>query len=90
MDNKTLYSKLLKDPTAQLIVAIEELAELQKELTKTLRGHQNTQHILEEIVDVEIMLEQLKLLFSLSQEDINIQKELKLKRVEQRLKQNNL
>ena len=90
MDSKTLYSKLLKDPTAQLIVAIEELAELQKELTKTLRGHQNTQHILEEIVDVGIMLEQLKILFAFQEEDINIQKELKLKRVEQRLKQNNL
>ena len=47
----------------QVIVAIEELSELQKELTKFLRGQADERHINEEMADVEIMLEQLKLMF---------------------------
>ena len=43
----------------QLIVALEELAELQKEITKTLRGQGRREAVLEEISDVRIMLEQL-------------------------------
>ena len=43
----------------QLIVALEELAELQKEITKTLRGQGRREAVLEEIADVRIMLEQL-------------------------------
>lgn len=48
----------------QVIVAIEELSELQKELTKFLRGQADERHINEEMADVEIMLEQLKLIFN--------------------------
>ena len=47
----------------QVVVAIEELSELQKELTKLLRGQADERHINEEMADVEIMLEQLKLMF---------------------------
>ncbi|WP_099192169.1 nucleoside triphosphate pyrophosphohydrolase family protein [Tepidibacter mesophilus] len=42
---------------AQLIVAIEELSELQKAITKYLRGKQH--NIEEEMEDVRIMLRQL-------------------------------
>lgn len=87
MTSLELYKVLLRNPDTQLIVAIEELAELQKELTKTLRGKSNISNLLEEVADVEIMLEQIKLLFGFKEEDINIKKEQKLKRVEQRLKQ---
>ena len=53
----------------QVIVAIEELAELQKELTKYLRAgyvsevHKDYSNILEEMADVSIMLNQLELIF---------------------------
>lgn len=47
----------------QVIVAIEELAELQKELTKWLRGKCNPAGLLEEMADVSIMLNQLQLIF---------------------------
>ena len=47
----------------QVIVAIEELAELQKELTKWLRGKCNPACLLEEMADVSIMLNQLQLIF---------------------------
>lgn len=44
----------------QVVVAIEELSELQKELCKLLRGKQDTEHIAEEIADVQIMLAQMQ------------------------------
>ena len=51
--------------TAQTVVAIEELSELQKELCKSLRFGANRQHIAEEIADVQIMLEQMMILYEL-------------------------
>lgn len=48
---------------SQLIMAMEEMAELTKELSKNIRGAKNTTAISEEIADVEIMLEQLKVIF---------------------------
>lgn len=49
----------------QRAVAIEELSELQKELCKSLRGQTDRQHIAEEIADVQIMLEQMMILYEL-------------------------
>ena len=49
----------------QMVVAIEELSELQKELCKYLRyglDAQRVENIAEEIADVEIMLEQVKIM----------------------------
>ena len=50
---------------AQQVVAIEELSELQKEITKNLRGKGDLDHMAEEIADVRIMLEQLMMAFDL-------------------------
>lgn len=48
---------------AQMIIAMEEMAELTKELSKFLRGAHNEDAIAEEIADVRIMLEQLEIMF---------------------------
>ena len=48
---------------SQVMIAIEEMSELTKELCKNGRGQENTTHIAEEIADVEIMLCQMKMLF---------------------------
>ena len=51
---------------AQVTMVFEEMAELQKELCKWLRGNTDAEEryrIAEEIADVEIMLAQMKLLF---------------------------
>ena len=47
----------------QVFVAIEELSELQKELTKWLRGKGTHDGLMEEMADVSIMLNQLELIF---------------------------
>lgn len=71
---------------SQKVVAIEELAELQKELTKDLRGKPNLQKIAEEMADVEIMLEQLELIYGVGLiQQKQVFKENKLKRLVERI-----
>lgn len=70
----------------QTIVAIEELAELQKELTKALRDKPNRKKITEEIGDVEIMIEQLKIIFNINDADLIEAKEGKFDRLRGLLK----
>lgn len=71
---------------SQKVVAIEELAELQKELTKDLRGKPNLQKIAEEMADVEIMLEQLELIYGVGLiQQKQVFKENKLKRLAERI-----
>ena len=78
---ENLYKELIaKYGMLQLIVAIEELSELQKELCKSLRDKTNIDNIIEEIADVEIMLEQVKLYFKIDDFNINNIKEQKLNR----------
>lgn len=65
--NKEVLKKALdKYGDMQMIVAIEELSELQKELTKHLRDKGNKTHIAEEVADVKIMIEQIEMYFGIS------------------------
>lgn len=67
-------------------VAIEEMAELTKEICKDFRGKGNREHILEEIVDVSIMLEQLQIMYGISTAEMFKVVGSKVKRLEERLK----
>lgn len=69
---------------SQLIICMEEMAELTKELSKNLRGQDNDLAIAEEVADVEIMLEQVKLMFDIHK-DVGRVKNEKLLRLEQRM-----
>ena len=83
MEKNELYKKLIaKYGMLQLIVAIEELSELQKELCKSLRDKTNIDNIIEEIADVEIMLEQMKLYFKIDNNKIDDIKNEKLNRTQ--------
>lgn len=68
----------------QLIVAVEEMSELTKEICKFNRGKVDIPAIAEEIADVSIMLEQLKLIFGCS-DDVTKQIDYKLKRLSERM-----
>ena len=50
----------------QKLIAIEEMAELQKAIVKHIRqeSEENINSVIEEIADVQVMLEQLKMIFS--------------------------
>ena len=73
-----LYSKMLHyyGSSHQMIVAIEEMAELQKEVTKFIRGDIRFDEICEEIADVEIMIEQLRFILNTK---LNEASEVKIK-----------
>ena len=68
----------------QITVAIEELSELQKELCKVLRGNMNIENVVEEIADVEIMIEQLRIMFN-ADRDIDKVKAQKIDRLKCRM-----
>ena len=71
---------------AQTKMVLEEMSELQKEICKRWRGKDNTREIAEEIADVEIMLDQLKLMHGI-QYEVSKFRVQKLKRLEQRLEE---
>lgn len=71
---------------SQVIVAIEEMSELTKELCKNGRGQENTTHIAEEIADVEIMLCQMKMLFDCAGQ-VETFRRHKLERLAERIKE---
>lgn len=87
IDEKEIYKQALEKwgHKSQVIMVFEEMAELQKELTKFLRGNWIGDNIAEEIADCEIMLDQMKLLFDI-EELVDMNKKYKLKRLAERVK----
>ena len=92
--NKINYSERCKTYTNamlafgeqnQLIVAVEELSECQKEICKILRGGEDYLHLAEEVADATIMLEQIRLMFNINDCVCNIMDE-KIKRLDDRVK----
>ena len=53
------------------VVCMEELAELQKEISKQIRGKGNKANLLEEIADVIISIELLKQMYGMTNGDIS-------------------
>lgn len=70
--------------TMQIVVMMEEMSELQKELCKYLRGKYWPANIAEEIADVEIMLEQMKMLLCCT-DDVRNERRRKVERLKKRL-----
>lgn len=71
---------------SQVMIAIEEMSKLTKELCKNGRGQENTTHIAEEIADVEIMLCQMVMLFDCSF-TVDKFRRYKLERLAERIKE---
>lgn len=87
-DRDQLYKKAFDKygSISQYTVAIEEMAELTKEIVKyVFKDGGNLNELLEEIADVEIMVEQLKLLTN-STHLIGAMKKIKLERLEVKIK----
>lgn len=75
----------------QVIKTVEELSELSQTLCKILTSKftddrsEIFENIFEEMADVEIMLEQCKMIFYKSEDKINDYKKKKIERLERRL-----
>jgi hypothetical protein len=83
MKRLDLYKELVRinGERHQNAVAMGELGELINELSKVLRGKGNNMHICEEIADVEIVLEQLKLMHDPTDTKVHMFKQFKLSRL---------
>lgn len=72
---------------AQLVVALEELSEAQKEICKFLRGKGDPEHLTEEIADAQIMLEQVQMLCGVDEAAVQEQMDSKIERLRGRIKE---
>ena len=67
-----------------LVICMEELSELQKEVSKLLRNKGDKIALTEEIADVLIGMEYVKIITGIEEEDINRAINVKLDRLEER------
>lgn len=65
-----------------LIIVMEELSELQKEISKGLRGKEDIDAILEEVADVSIGLDYIKMIYGIDDEMIRKAINVKMNRME--------
>lgn len=68
---------------AQINMVFEECGELLTALAQYLRGRVSNPEVVTEIADVQIMMEQMSVLFG--QQEVAIEKERKLERLKERL-----
>ena len=74
---------------SELIITVEELSELQKEVTKQLRNEGKMENLVEEMAEVYIVMEYLKLIFAINAEDIKTEIAFKIDRLMSRLGEEN-
>ena len=74
---------------AQKLMAIEEMSELTKEICKDFRGLLDREHLIEEMADVMIMLDQMLLLYKISGEEVGLMRIKKVERLKERLEKQN-
>lgn len=65
---------------SQKEMLFEEFVELQKEVCKELRGKGDKHHIEEELADVYVMLQQLQLIYGISDEKVELEVQKKIER----------
>lgn len=84
-EENELYKRMLdKFGDLQMVVAVEELSELQKEVCKAMRGKCNKEHLVEEVADVTIMIGQIMLHYAIQESEVQQVIKEKLKRTEER------
>lgn len=74
-----------KDCSHLKTIVIEELSEMIQALTKSIRGNDNRENILEEFVDVCISMQYIIGLFDISEEEFNKAANVKLDRLERKI-----
>lgn len=81
MDDDVLY--IGKEGTRNLVIVMEELAELQQQISKYLRGKEDRLGLIEEVADVIMGLDYVKIICNISDEEVNKAMNVKLQRLEQ-------
>lgn len=71
---------------AQKLMAIEEMSELIKEICKDFRGKLNREHLIEEMADVTITIDQLMIMYEISGNELQQMCEKKFERLKERIR----
>lgn len=69
---------------AQVMMAVEEMSELTKEICKIFRGKGSLDDLADEVADVLITLEQLKMIYDIG-DQVDKHMDLKIRRLQDRL-----
>lgn len=85
-EREAVYKEVIRrcGISSQLRMAVEEMSELTKEICKIGRGMADMEALADEIADVTIMLEQLRLLYNLDDE-VCEHMDMKVRRLRTRL-----
>ena len=87
------YNKSNKEDNI-LMIAVEEMAELQQELSKILRGkkeaNRNNYSLLEELADVQICIDTIKQYSRITDDDLKYAIDTKMERIRRKIKGNEL
>jgi NTP pyrophosphatase (non-canonical NTP hydrolase) len=73
---------------AQKLMAIEEMSELTKEICKDFRGLLDREHLIEELADVTITIDQLMIMYEISGNELQQMCERKIERLKERMERN--
>lgn len=68
-----------------LIIAMEELSELQQAISKILRGKGDKLNVMEELVDVEVIMETVKNTMGITEQELDKMRYIKLKRLKDKI-----
>lgn len=82
MDIKNKVIEMLEHGSFPMnnMICVEELAELQKEVSKMFRCKGNKQNLLEEMADVSIVLEMLKNMYGIEDSELDVMIDKKMDR----------
>lgn len=87
------YNKSNKEDNI-LMIAVEEMAELQQELSKIMRGkkeaNRDNYSLLEELADVQICIDTIKQYSRITDDDLKYAIYIKMERIRRKIKRNEL
>lgn len=84
---KQVYQKAITHygDVAQVLKAVEEMSELIKVLVKDMKMEESKDQLIDELADVSIMCEQLRMIYGVNNE-VNVRMNYKLKRLLRRMR----
>src|SRR5699024_8406574 len=87
---RKIIRKILRESQweTQCVIAMEEFAELQQQVSKQIRGYGDRVGLLEEMADAYICLRFLESIFDIKQDEIHKAIDVKLERYAERLSDN--
>ena len=85
----TFKDRSIKDGCYNLVIVMEELAELSQAISKVLRGKEDRANLLEELADVSICIEYIKSICDINQDELDRAISVKAKRLQEKFNTSN-